>query len=344
MAKKVKLVLVGFGNVGRALSRIIASKKEMIESKLRVSLKVTAVIDSKGAAVKDEGFTPQELLKLTEVPRSGVSSFMPYGVPGAGVKEVYDVITPDIHIEATPSNYVNGEPGVSNVLYALGKGVNVVSCNKSPFALRFHEVMELAEARNLGIGFKATVMGGVPLLDLLRSLKGIKVKSVEGILNATANYILTEMSRERVTFDEALRRARQAGLVEANSDLDIKGWDPAAKLVIISNMLGEPLKLEDVSREDLSKILVSDVIEATKKGYIIKYVATLNLAEGSAAVYLRKLPEDDFLARTSGKMNAVKIRTEINELMLAGNDLGPESTAYGVLDDVITLARKLSNK
>ena len=341
MTKSVKLVLVGFGNVGRALAEIIALKKEIIGSKLRVRLKVAAVIDSKGAAVKVEGFTPEELLKLTGLPRSGVSKFRPYGVPDAGVKEVYDAVTPDIHVEATPSNYVDGKPGISNVLYALTKGVNVVSCNKSPFALRFNEVMELAEAKGVGIGFKATVMGGVPLLDLLRSLKGLKVEEVEGILNATANYILTEMSEERVTFDGALRRARQAGLVEANPDLDIKGWDPAAKLVIISNVLGNPLKLEDVIREDLSKVRVSDVIEALREGYVIKYVATLNLAEGGAAVYLRRLPKDDFLARTSGKVNAVKIRTEINELTLAGDKLGPESTAYGVLDDVITLARRL---
>jgi len=81
-----------------------------------------------------------------------------------------------------------------------------------------------------------------------------------------------------------------------------------------------------------------------KRDYVIKYIATLNLAEENAAVCLSRLPKDDFLTRASGKMNAVKIQTEINELMIAGNNLGPESTAYGVLDDIISIARELINK
>jgi len=242
MVRLAEIAIVGFGNVGRALAKLIVLKNEFIEKNYGVRLRVITVIDSRGVAIKEEGFGPDELLRLTELPRSGVSNFKPYGLLGLGLKEAYNKILPDIHVEATPSNYVSGEPGVSNVLYALGKGVNVVSCNKSPFALRFNDVIRLAEARGLSVRFKATVMGGVPLLDLLRGLKGIRVEAVEGVLNATTNYILTEMSRDRVTFNEALRRAMQTGLVEANPDLDISGWDSAAKLVIISNVLGRPLK------------------------------------------------------------------------------------------------------
>ena len=113
-------------------------------------------------------------------------------------------------------------------------------CNKAPFVLKYKEIMELALRKNVHVRFKATVMAGTPLIDLLMSLKGYEVELVEGILNGTTNFILTEMHENLIPYEDALKKAQVLGIAEANPDLDVKGWDPAAKLVIISNVLGKP--------------------------------------------------------------------------------------------------------
>lgn len=240
MAKKFRILLVGFGNVGRSFTKLIAIKGKAIEERYNVKLCIVGIIDSSGAVIKEDGFTSYELLKLCELPRSTVSTYEPYGVGGANVKDVYSKVIPDTHIEATPSNYESGEPGLSNILHALKHGVNVVSCNKAPFVLKYKEIMELALRKNVHVRFKATVMAGTPLIDLLMSLKGYEVELVEGILNGTTNFILTEMHENLIPYEDALKKAQVLGIAEANPDLDVKGWDPAAKLVIISNVLGKP--------------------------------------------------------------------------------------------------------
>jgi len=341
MVRPAEVAIVGFGNVGRTLAKLTVLKNEFIEKNYGIRLKVVAVIDSMGAAIKEEGFRPDELLRLTELPRSAVSNFKPYGFSGFGVKEAYGKILPDIHIEATPSNYVSGEPALSNVLFALNEGVNVVLCSKSPLALKFREVHSLAEAKRARIRFKATVMAGTPLIDLLMGLKGYDIGRIEGIINGSTNYILTLMHEELITFQEALTRAQALGIAEQIPDLDIKGWDAAAKLTIISNLLGTPLKITDVAREDLSKITLTDVIKALRKRYVIKYLAKLDLINKKASVTVEEVSHHDLLANVSGTLNAIKVISSINEIFLLGKGAGSVETAHAVLDDIITIAQEV---
>jgi len=341
LVRVVRLALIGFGTVGRSLAKLVALKNKLIEEKYGVRLSIVAVADSGGAVVKEDGLTPYELLRLCELPRSAMSTFTPYGLSGAGVREIYSRVLPDIHVEATPSNYVDGEPGVSNVLYALESGAHVVSCNKAPFVLRYRDVMDSASRKGVKVGFKATVMAGTPLIDLLMSLKGYEVEGLEGILNGTTNFILTEMHENLVTYEEALKKAQLMGIAESNPDLDVKGWDPAAKLVIISNVLGKPVKLGDVVREDLSRLDVREVFMAVKEGSVFKFIAALDLREGRASVKLIKVPREDVFASVTGTLNAVRIRTDVNEITIVGKGAGGSETAHSVLDDVLTVAQEV---
>ena len=341
MVRVIKVALIGFGTVGRSLAKLIALKGRSIEEKYNTRLSIIAIADSGGAAIKEEGFTSYELLRLTEFPRSAVSTYSPYGVPGAEVADIYRRIVPDIHVEATPSNYVDGEPGISNVLYALESGAHVVSCNKAPFVLKYSYIMNLASGKELRIKFKATVMAGTPLVDLLMSLKGYEVERVEGVLNGTTNFILTEMHENLITYEEALKKAQVMGIAESDPDLDVKGWDSAAKLVIISNVLGKSLSLGDVIRDGLSRLSIRDVYRAIKEDSVIKFVAELDLREGRASVKLSKVPKNSIFASITGTLNAVKIRTDVNEITLIGKGAGGPETAHAVLDDIITIAREV---
>lgn len=333
-----KIVIVGFGNVGRAFARTLALKRKIIENKYAVSPVVVGVVDSKGMAVKNEGFTDYELLKLSELPRSGVNMFSPYARSYVDLNYVYDVAQPDIHVELTPSNYETGEPGVSNILLALNRGIHVVTANKAPIALKYEELTSIAKKKSLYLKFRSTVMGGSPLIDTLLSLKSEDVERIDGILNATTNYILTEMHDKLMDFNDALRKAQSLGIAEANPSLDVDGLDAAAKLTILSHVIGYSVKLGDVRRESLSNVGLRNVIEAVKEGYVIKYIASLDVIRREAFVKAVKIPRSDLFAQVNGVMNAVKIKTDTGDLFLMGKGGGGLETAHSVLDDVVTVA------
>jgi len=339
----IKIAIMGFGNVGRSLAKLIAFKGEDIERKYNIKLNVVAIADSRGAVVREEGLTPYELLKLCELPRSYIFTYEPYGIPGAKVKEIYSRVAPDIHIEVTPSNYESGEPGLSNILYAINSGVNVVIANKAPLVLKYSHIMQYAKQRGIQIRFKATVMAGTPLIDLLKSLKGYNIEVIEGIINGTTNYILTEMHEDLIPYSDALKKAQALGIAEPNPDLDVKGWDAAAKLVIISNVINEPISLNDVERDDLSKLDLREVFKAIKENMLLKFIAKYDVKEKRALVKITKIPRDDILSNVKGTMNAVKIKTDINNIVLIGKGAGRMETAHALMDDILSIAEVISH-
>lgn len=336
--RRVKLVVVGFGNVGRALIRLIALKRRVVAEKYGLHLDVVGIADSKGIALKPSGFEEYELLKLCEVPRSGVSLFEPYARAGASVEDIYNEAQPDIHVELTPANYVTGEPGLSNVLFAISRGVHVVTANKAPLALAFSKVMSSAAAKRVLVKFGGTVMGGTPLIEMLTAMRAYDVEYVEGILNATSNYILSEMCNRLVDFEEALKKAQAVGVAEADPSLDVEGVDAAAKLVILSNVVGKPIKLSDVHRESLARVSLRDVVEALRQGYVLKQIASINLLEGVASVRIARVPREDILAKVEGTLNCIKMKTNVSELVLIGKGGGGVETAHTVLDDILSIA------
>ncbi len=333
----VRVLVVGFGHVGRAFARLTALKGSLVERRFGVRVKIVGVVDSRGAALKPEGFSGAELLKVSEVPRSSVCFSEPYGVCGLSLKSLYDSVQPDVHVEVTPSNYVSGEPGLSNVMFALSRGANVVLANKAPLALKFDDIMGSARARGLKVKFRATVMGGSPLIDTVLSLRSHEVKKVYGIFNATTNYILTLMHESLIGLDEALKTAQAMGVAEADPSLDIDGWDAAAKLVILARLLGLKLNISGIARESLSKVTLRDVVEALKRNSVIKHVAGFDALSGEAWVKPETLSSDSVLSKVNGLLNAAVIETDVCDYILIGKGGGPVETAHSLLDDIVSI-------
>lgn len=336
--KTVKIVIIGFGNVGRAFARVVALKKKIIGSKYGISLSIVGVADSKGMALRSDGFTEYELLKLCEVPRSSVNLFSPYAYDYVDLRYMYDQVQPDIHVELTPANYLTGEPGLSNIVFALSRKVHVVTANKAPIVLKYRELSEIAKKNSLQLRFRSTVMGGTPLIDTIMSLRSEEIEKIEGILNATTNLILTEMHDKLIDFDEALKRAQIMGLAEADPSLDIDGVDAAAKIVILSHVIDRSIALNDIKRESLSKVKLRDVVEAIKEGFTIKYIALFDVSRKEAFVRIVRIPRTDVFAQIGGTLNAVRIKTDVSELFFVGKGGGGTETAHSVLDDVIAIA------
>ncbi|ADM28555.1 Homoserine dehydrogenase [Ignisphaera aggregans DSM 17230] len=339
--RKVNVAIIGFGSVGRALARVLALKRRDIYNRYGINISIVAIVDSKGMAIKPEGFDEYELLKLSELPRSSVNMFKPYAVDGVDLEKLYNTVTPDIHVELTPSDYSTGKPGVDNVFFAISRGAHLVLANKAPLVLKFRELIDKAKSRGLEVRFRATVLGGTPFIDTLMSMKSYEIDRIEGIINATTNFILTEMHDKLIEFSEALKIAQALGIAEANPSLDIDGIDAAAKLVIISNIVGTPIKLEDVYRESLSRITLRDIVDAIKQGFVIKYIATLNIRERSASVRIARVPRNDIFAQINGTLNGLRIKTNVAELIFIGKGGGGIETAHSVLDDIISIAQKV---
>jgi Homoserine dehydrogenase len=334
----VKVVIIGFGNVGRGLVKTIALKNNELTKKLNITIKVVGVVDSKGMAVKKEGFNDIELLKLLEQPRSSLGLFPVYGRSYVDIEELYNEVQPDIHVELTPANYDTGEPGLSNIKRAFNYGLHVVTANKSPLVKAFNELTTLAKGINVKFKYSGTVMGATPFLRALKWMKAHRVEYLRGILNSTSNYILTLMHEKLLSIEDAVKEAQLIGLAESNPSLDIDGLDAAAKLVIISNVLGYSIRFEDVKRKSLKDIDLRDIIMAIKNGYVYKQVSTLNLMKKFALVDVEKIPVNDVLSGVKGAMNAVHIVTDTGEYFFQGKGGGGVETAHTVLNDIIEVA------
>jgi len=252
------------------------------------------------------------------------------------LRDVLDLVNADAVVEATPPNYLDGEPGISNFMAALEHGCHIVTANKAPLALQFRNIMRHATSRGLKVLYKATVMAGTPLIDVIKQLRVYEVKEIEGILNGTTNYVLTLMEEDLVSLDFALKKAQTLGIAEPEPFLDINGWDIAAKLVIIGNTLGLDITLEGIKRHPL-KLSLKELRRIHKLGMTPKYVGSLDTERKEAEVKLKFYPKHSLMALTHGTLNSVLIRTLVNDIYIQGKGAGSNETAYSLLSDIISL-------
>ncbi|NAZ33582.1 MAG: homoserine dehydrogenase [Pyrobaculum sp.] len=302
------ILLFGFGGVGRTYAELLYE---------RTGLKLCAVFDSGGGVAKKDGFASDEVRQLLKTPRGAVAKS---GVGrAAALDEALDIC--QVVVDVSPPNYGTAEPALSLYRRALSRGLAVVTANKAPLALAFRE---LAHRR---LFYKATVMAGTPLVDLLMGLPPQKVLRVRGILNGSTNYIMTRVYKDGVPFEKAVEEARELGILEPDPRLDLEGLDPAAKLVIIANTLGVPLALRDVVRRPLAPL-----------GPVTRYLATLDLEAGRASVEPARLAPDDPI-HVDYTMNAVEIVTEVNNILVKGKGAGRRETALVLLNDTLKALR-----
>ena len=229
----MRIILCGFGVVGQSLVKLFDSRSEDLYAKYGLKPRVVGVFDSKGSAVDTSGL---ELERLIEVKKKfgTVKNYAKTKNSMSGIDMIKNVDA-DVVIETTASNYKDAEPGMTHITTAMKRRMHVISVNKGPLALAFPSLMELATYNQVIFKFSGTVGGGTPILDYAKnSLRGERITSFSGILNGTTNYILTNMANG-LSFDTALKDAKDKGYVEADESLDLDGLDAAAKLVILGS-------------------------------------------------------------------------------------------------------------
>ncbi len=344
--KDVRLWIVGLGMVGQWLLRALHAHAARLEGRYGFVPRVVGVASARhGFVYRADGFHPLTLLEQA-------ASGRPLGEL-VGVRhwdraiEGLEATEADVLVEVTGSPATDGEPGLTHLRGALRRGIAVVTSNKWPVAL--HGVELAALAREHGVAFRAesTVMSGTPVLStLVDGLAGATPTALRGVLNATANFVLTRME-EGASYEDALDAARDLGLAERDPTADVEGFDAMAKAMILAGLVfGRQLRPEDVARRGIRGIDRAEIEAARSSGARVKELVTLALPEagGGEDVVARVEPalvqRDDPLAKVAGVVNGILCHADpVGEIMIAGPGAGPELAGQGVFSDLIAVAR-----
>jgi len=323
----VKLGLLGCGTVGGALARLLESQRDTIAARTGVRLEITriAVRDtgkSRDVAVAADVFTT-DTMSVVEDPEVDVIVELMGGVDLA-------------------RDFVGR---------ALALGKPVITGNKALLAAHGAELYAAADAAGVDLLFEAAVAGGIPLMRPLReSLVAEPVTRVMGIINGTTNYILTKMTEEGASYEDALAEAQALGYAEEDPTADVEGYDAGAKAAIIATIVyGAVVSHDEVHHEGISSITADDIEVARRLGYTIKAIAVVEGGETEAdtsvavRVHPALVPLDHPLASVRDSFNAIFIEGDaVGDLMFYGRGAGGGPTASAVLGDVIDAAVNLS--
>ncbi len=341
----MRLILVGFGVVARSLTDILTVRKQELLERYGMHPRIVAIVDKGGSALNPKGLDLDEIRRVKSE-YGTVAETPEYGSKRTSAVDIIDEADAEVVVEATPTNLETGEPGMTHIETALKTGKHVVTVNKGPLALALPALMEMADYNCATLRFSGTVGGGTPILDFGRKcLASDKLLSIEGILNGTTNYMLTEMDRLGLTFEEALKAAQEKGYAEANPALDVDGWDAAAKVTIMANWLtGREVTLKDVSVKGIRNVKPADLKNAAKQGGAVKLIGRIGDAEDDISVAPTLVKRDDPIC-IGGTLNAVRFHSEFagNEIIIGKGAGGPE-TASAVLRDLLEIRERMSVK
>ncbi len=309
----MRLAVVGVGAVGRSV----------IELAGEYGHSVAAVADSTGAAVDPGGLDPESVLARKD--REGTVG---PDDPGDALDAEYDVL-----VEATPTTLGDAEPGFSHVRTALERDRHAVLANKGPVAERYGELRALERESAGAIRFEATVGGAIPAISTIEDFGPEHVTAARGVLNGTANFILTRMAAEGLGYEHVLSEAQDLGVAEADPSFDVEGTDAALKCVIMANVLGDrEFTLADAEVEGIEAIPGSALELAAEDGRTVRLIGEAT-REG-VRVGPRLIPENGTLAVT-GTRNIVQVETtHAGRLNVSGRGAGGPETATAVLSDV----------
>ncbi|MHA7262651.1 homoserine dehydrogenase [Arthrobacter sp. TMN-37] len=324
-AKPLRVALLGAGNVGSQVARILLDDAAALGSRAGAPLELTGIAVRSLDADRGPGI-PRHL----------------FTTDAEALVEDADIVI----------ELMGGiEPARTLILRAIEHGATVVSGNKALLAQDGPALYEKADAAGVQLSYEAAVAGAIPILRPIRdSLSGDRITRVLGIVNGTTNYILDQMDTTGAQFADALRSAQELGYAEADPTADVEGHDAAAKAAILASLsFHTRFALENVHCEGITQVTADDIAAARADGYVIKLLAIAELLQDGAGddgvsvrVHPTLLPREHPLAAVHGAFNAVFIEAEnAGELMFYGQGAGGTPTASAVLGDVVSAARRM---
>jgi homoserine dehydrogenase len=338
----MRIAVVGYGGVGRAFVRLLVDKKECLE-KEGLNIKLNYVLGSKGGIYNPDGINCSDLVEFSKNERD-ITTYSYGGSKDVTFSKIIENKDVDLVVAMTPTNKQTGEPGITYIASALENGIHVVTADKGPILLAYKKLNELAIKNNLQLGIGCTTGGALPSVNGgIIDLAGSDILSIEGVLNGTTNFIINEMEESGVTYHEALKKAQELGIAEANPSLDVEGWDTASKLLILTNVLMNQEKaLNDISVEGITEITPEEIKEAKNKGEKYKLVGKTVDKGGKLkmTVKLEKLSKEHPLYGVDGKNKGVRYTSDtLGDLTIIGGASGVTPAAASILRDILNIHR-----
>ncbi|MDZ7818153.1 MAG: homoserine dehydrogenase [Aliarcobacter sp.] len=312
----LKVGIIGVGTVGASVANILRDNKNIITARAGIEIVPTIGV------VSNLHKTRNVDIKLTD-----------------NIDDVLNDDSIDVVVEL-----MGGIDKPNEIVRkALLKGKAVVTANKALLAYHRYELQELAG--DIPFEFEAAVAGGIPIINALRDgLSANHIKSIQGIMNGTCNYMLTRMINDGVSYNEILKEAQDLGYAESDPTFDVGGYDAAHKLLILGSIAyGIDVKPEDILIEGIENISSADIAFAKEFEFSIKLLGIAKKVgnEIELRVHPVMIPEDKMIAKVDGVMNGISvIGDKVGETMFYGAGAGGDATASAVVANIIDIARR----
>lgn len=324
--KTIEIAMLGLGTVGSGVKNILEEKCEHLSQKIFEKTGIKKEIKISKILVRDKN--------------------KDYGVDKAILTEDYKEILSDENIKIVVEVIGGESPATDYMIKAMKEKKHVVSANKLAIAKSKGSLEEEAKKNDVKFMYEASVAGTIPVIRVINdSLVANNITKISGIINGTTNYILSKMTNENQSFEEALKKAQELGFAEADPSSDVDGDDVMYKIAILSRLaFGDWIDLESIDKKGITSVTLKDIEEAKANGKKIKFIAQAEKVEGKLAVSvsLQEIEEKHPLANVDGAMNAVYITCDnAGEILLQGAGAGSRPTASAVVSDIVAIAENL---
>src|SRR5512138_536765 len=340
------LALIGFGNVARALARLLLRKQDLLISQYDISFSFTGISTGRhGCAVDPHGLDIRKALELAE---SG-KSILPLSAAAAPDSlAVIERSQADVMFENSPVNTQTGQPAIDHIRLALQLGMHAITANKGPVVHGYRELTKLAESKGKKFRFESAVLGGAPVFSVFREAFPLaELVSIKGIFNATTNVILSRMESGE-TYEQALAFAQSIGLAETDPTNDVDGWDAAIKVAaLVTVLMDTPMTPQQVNPTGIRGITSEMIAKAKADGKRYKLVcsAEKNGDKVAASVAPQLVDSSSPLYGMMNSSTGLTLRTDVildYSITLSekpGMQGGPVETAYGLFADFVNIAK-----
>lgn len=342
------LAFIGFGNVARALVRLLERKRDLLKSKHDIIYSITGIATgSHGFAINPNGLDVNRALELVESGQS-ISSLTNSQFPITDSLSVIKQSNANVMFENSPVNTQTGQPALDHIRTALELGMHAITANKGPVVHGYRELTKLAESKGKRFRFESAVLGGAPVFSVFREAFPLaELSSFQGILNATTNIILSRMENGE-PYEDAVKYCQSIGVAETDPTNDVDGWDAAIKVAALATVLMDtPLTPQQVNPTGIRGITSKMIANAKAEGKRYKLVCSAEKA-GDKVVASVAPQLVDASSPLYGMMNSstgVTLRTDVildYSITLSekpGMQGGPIETAYGLFADFVNVAK-----
>jgi len=339
------LAFIGFGNVARALARLLIRKQDLLKSQYDITFSFTGIATGRhGFAVNPNGIDIENVFALLE------SGWDISSLSSTTVQDSLAVIQhsqADVMFENSPVNTQTGQPALDHIRMALELGMHAITANKGPVVHGYRELTALAKSKGKTFGFESTVLGGAPVFSVFRETFPLAdLSSFKGILNATTNIILSRMENGE-SYEDAVKYCQSVGVAETDPTNDVDGWDAAIKVAaLITVLMDTPFTPQQVNPTGIRGITSEMIAKAKSEGKRYKLICSAE--KDGDLIKARVAPElVDASSPLYGMMNSDTGVTFTTDVILdysiilserEGISGGPIDTAYGLFADFASIA------